>query len=480
MALVGLHLDEADVGRHRVQRVHDLAALARGIEPVAGERHHAEARLGALEGIGQHVAVLGRQVEVVDGAGDVEIAVGIEAVDERRALVAQIALDLEVGVERKALGGQILQGAAEFALQRLFRKIGDMRGHARHGQAVARLVAEFQVAPLRPVRVGHDRLPADLVEGDVLRGMPGGGGNRHRGRHPFGMARRPRQHLHAAHGAADDAKQLVDAEMIDQRHLRLHHVADGDDGKIQAPGLAGLGVDAGRSRRAHAAAEHVGADDEEAVGVDGLARTHHRLPPAGLAGDGMRARHVLVAGQGVRDQNGIRLCPIQDAVGLVGDAVGGELPLGIEAQGLEGGNVEIVAAGRGCFQHAGVHGRREVEGIGRIHKCRLARPWRLNVNPFVDARSGIGLARQPVMVSGPAMGPAGPPCSPSGKFAVAPGLIWLSFSPIYREEDRSSCSTRPRPRAASCLPRWSARPSKSWGDVTLLDIAEAANCRSAT
>ena len=102
MALVGLDLDEADVGGHRVQRLHDLAALARGVEPVAGEGDHAEARLGALEGVGQHVAVLGREVEIVHRAGDVEVAVGVEAVDEGRALVAQIALDLEVGVEAEA------------------------------------------------------------------------------------------------------------------------------------------------------------------------------------------------------------------------------------------------------------------------------------------------------------------------------------------------------------------------------------------
>ena len=418
MALVGLHLDEADVGRHGIQRVHDLAALARRVEPVAGERHHAEPGLGALEGVGQHVAVLGRKVEVVDGAGDVEIAVGIEAVDERRALVAQIALDLEVGIEREALGRQVLQGAAELALQRLFGEVGDMRGHARHGQSVARLVAEFQVAPLRPVGVGHDGLPADLVERDVLRGMPRRGGDRHGGRHPFGVTGRPRQHLHAAHGAADDAEELVDAEMIDQRHLRLHHVADGDDGKIQAPGFAGLGIDAGRSRRAHAAAEHVGADDKEAVGVDGLARSHHRLPPAGLAGNGMWARDVLVAGQGMRDENGIRLRPIQDAVGLVGNAVGGELPLGIQAQGPGSGNVDVIAAGRGRFQHAGVHGRREVDGIGRIHKRGLARPWALIVNAFVVDCGGT---RRPPRGDprGAATGTRVPPRQPGG--GNAPG-----------------------------------------------------------
>jgi hypothetical protein len=65
--------------------------------------------------------MLGGEIEIVDRPGDVEIAVGVEAVDEGRALVAQIALHLEVGVEGEALGGQVLQGAAELPLQRLLR-----------------------------------------------------------------------------------------------------------------------------------------------------------------------------------------------------------------------------------------------------------------------------------------------------------------------------------------------------------------------
>jgi hypothetical protein len=44
-------------------------------------------------------AVLGGEVEIIHRAGDVEIGVGVEPVDEGAALVAQIALDLEVGVE---------------------------------------------------------------------------------------------------------------------------------------------------------------------------------------------------------------------------------------------------------------------------------------------------------------------------------------------------------------------------------------------
>ena len=141
-----------------------------------------------------------------------------------------------------------------------------------------------------PVGIGHDRLTAHFVERDVLRGMARGGRDRQRGDDALGIARRPLQHLHAAHRAAGDAENFLDAERIEQHRLRAHHVADGDDGKVEAVRLAGRRIDFGRPRRAHAAADDIGADDEEAVGVDGLARPDHRVPPAGLAGDGMAAR----------------------------------------------------------------------------------------------------------------------------------------------------------------------------------------------
>jgi hypothetical protein len=50
-----------------------------------------------------------REVEIVHRARDVEVAVGVEAVDEGRALVAEVALDLEVGVEAEAQRIAILQ-----------------------------------------------------------------------------------------------------------------------------------------------------------------------------------------------------------------------------------------------------------------------------------------------------------------------------------------------------------------------------------
>ena len=51
----------------------------------------------------------------------------------------------------------------------------------------------------------------------------------------FGIARRPLQHLHAAHRAAGDREQRVDAELVEQHRLRAHHVADGDDRETPGP-----------------------------------------------------------------------------------------------------------------------------------------------------------------------------------------------------------------------------------------------------
>ncbi len=245
--------------------MHERARFRGREQPVAGERHDAEPRLDAAEGLRQHAVMVGGDVEIVHRARQIEIAVGIEALDKGRALIAQIALDLEIGVERERRQLAVLHAPAELAMQRGVGEIGDVAGHARDGEPAMRLRALVEIAPAAPVRIGHHGLAAEFVERDVLRRMARRAGDRHRREHALGIGRGPLQHLHAAHRAADHAEQRVDAETVEQHGLRAHHVGNGDDRKIQPPRLAGRGIGRGRTGRAHAAADHVGADDEVLV-----------------------------------------------------------------------------------------------------------------------------------------------------------------------------------------------------------------------
>ncbi len=174
------------------------------------------------------------------------------------------------------------------------------------------------------------------------------------------------QDLHAAHRAADDAEQRVDAEMIDQQLLRPHHVADRDDGKGQAPGLAGRRVDVLRTAGPHAAAEHVGADDEITLGIEHLAGAGERRPPAGIAGDRMRLGEILVAGQRMADEDGVAARRIEPAIGLVGDGELREIDAAIELEGLR--DVEAMAgARRGAEWRAGCRGFGRTSGLLNGH-----------------------------------------------------------------------------------------------------------------
>ena len=197
-----------------------------------------------------------------------------------------------------------------------------------------RMGALLDVAAAAPVRIGHHGLAAEFVERDVLRRMARRAGDRQRREHALRIGRGPLQRLHAAHRAADHAEQRLDAEPIDQHRLRAHHVGNGDDRKIQSPHLAGRGIGRGRPGRAHAAADHVGADDEVAAGVERPAGADHGLPPAGLAGHRMHVVDMLVAGQRMADQDRVGAIGVEFAIGLVGDLERREIDAAIELQRL--------------------------------------------------------------------------------------------------------------------------------------------------
>jgi hypothetical protein len=74
-----------------------------------------------------------------------------------------------------------------------------VRAHAGHRQPFGRSRAGFEVSAGAPFGIGHHGLPADLVKRDVLGRMARPCGERQRRKNPIRVARRPLQHLHAAH-----------------------------------------------------------------------------------------------------------------------------------------------------------------------------------------------------------------------------------------------------------------------------------------
>ena len=175
----------------------------------------------------------------------------------------------------------------------------------------------------------QDRLAADLVESDGLGAFPRGGRHREHPADQLGEFDAEKRRGHAAHRAADDRVELHDAEVFEQQLLRMHHVADGHKGEVGPVGPAAGRVDRGGPGRALAAAEHIGANDVETAGVDGLARADQVVPPTGLAvGGRVPARAMMIAAQGVADQDRVIPCDVEGPVGFIpqGEA-GQDLPV---------------------------------------------------------------------------------------------------------------------------------------------------------
>ena len=72
-------------------------------------------------------------IKAVDGAGDAQPAIGIEALDERITLMFEVAFDLPVHGIAGASARNL--GATELLLKRCGRKVADVRDHAADSQA---------------------------------------------------------------------------------------------------------------------------------------------------------------------------------------------------------------------------------------------------------------------------------------------------------------------------------------------------------
>ena len=160
-----------------------------------------------------------------------------------------------------------------------------------------------------------------------------------------GIARRPFQHLHAAHRTANDAEQVGDSEVIEQGRLGAHHVAHGHHREAQVPRLAARRLAGERSGRAHAAAEHIDADDEVVRRVNHLARPDEALPPAFLAGHRVLFGHELIEGECMADQDGVGLLRIERPVGLISHPIGAEIDAAVEPKRALGAQNRVAALG---------------------------------------------------------------------------------------------------------------------------------------
>ena len=193
-----------------------------------------------------------------------------------------------------------------------------MADHARHAQPAHRLDAVGVKVTVVEIWISQDGRTRDLVEGNVLRREIGCGGDDERPSDALRIANRPRQRLHPAQATAHDSRKALNAEVIGKPRLGVDPVLDRNDGEIRAPWRSGRRVDRRRTGRAEAAAQIVDADDEEARGVDGLARPHHVVPPAfaiGLAG--IRAGDVMGGVKRVTDQDRVGPVCIERAVRFV-------------------------------------------------------------------------------------------------------------------------------------------------------------------
>ena len=117
-----------------------------------------------------------------------------------------------------------------------------MTNHARNAQAALRHHAVFVKVTAMKIGVGDDGAARHFVEGNVFGREVGCAGHHHSVRYTLGIAKCPRQGLHAPQAATHDSGQGVNAQAVQQSRLRIYPIFNGDHRKISAVNVARIGV----------------------------------------------------------------------------------------------------------------------------------------------------------------------------------------------------------------------------------------------
>ena len=231
--------------------------------------------------------------------------------------MTQVGLDLEFGAI--AVHEAVAQVAAELLGHDIVGQIGDVADHARDLETAYRHHAVTVIVPAMKIRIGDDGLARHLVEGDVLRGQARSGGDDKCVGDALRIGDGPLQGLHRSQRTTHHRCESPDSQMIGQACLGVDPILHRDHREVGAIGLVCRRVQVLRAGRAETATEVVDSDDEEPVGVEWLAGSHHVVPPADIVGVVLiKAGDMMRGIERVAHQHGVTAIGVEAAIGLIG------------------------------------------------------------------------------------------------------------------------------------------------------------------
>ena len=235
----------------------------------------------------------------VHTAAQGHVAVGVETGHELVALVALVSAGAVLARQRVVVGVGLGFGVGRVAP---VAEQGHGAGGAQAGIAAAGLAGGVG-------GVGLDGQPLGFVEGNAPGRMPGIGGDDDQVVEQIGALHGPLQGLLPAQRAANQGVDIGQPQLLAQRLVRRHQIANGEPWEVLKARLPRGGVGIERPRAAVARAQHVGAHDEPFGGVEMAAWPHQARPPA---------QHVGIGREGVAHPHHVVAVFVELAPGLVG------------------------------------------------------------------------------------------------------------------------------------------------------------------